>query len=136
MTPLPAELGERYNRLIAGLLSFQQPDGLWSTVMDRPDFYREISGSAGIGYGVWKAHEVGLLTGNKAEDDEASERALQAVLRHITEDGVVEGVSGGTPVMESIEAYNRIPIYPAQYGQGLVLMLLSEALLRKGAPHE
>lgn len=128
LVEIPAELRERYGRLMNGLLRYQQEDGLWSTVMDHPDFYREVSGSAGIGYGLLRSMELGLIP--TSEQASASiERVLEAVLPYIREDGVVEGVSGGTPVMPSIQAYqDDIPTYPTLYGQGLVLMLLAEAL--------
>ncbi|CQR57726.1 glycoside hydrolase family 88/105 protein [Paenibacillus riograndensis] len=127
---IPDELGQRYGCLLAGLVSFQQKDGLWSTVMDQPGFYREISGSAGIAYGLQIAMEQGLVDASPVYES-AAERALQAILPYISEAGVVDGVSGGTPVMDSVEAYNRIPVYPALYGQGLVLMLLAKAPGRK-----
>ncbi|MEC0232029.1 glycoside hydrolase family 88/105 protein [Paenibacillus alba] len=129
---IPSELQERYSRLIAGLLSFQQADGLWSTVMDQPAFYHEVSGSAGIGYGIWKAMDIGLIEYH-AQYDAAAQRVVQAVSSYISEDGIVGGVSGGTPVMESIAAYQGIAIYPTLYGQGLALMLLSESLRRQKA---
>jgi len=132
LIPLPAELTERYSRLIAGVASCQQPDGLWSTVLDQPDFYREISSSAGIAYGIRKALRTGLLQPN-AELAAVAERALTAILPWIDETGIVGGVSGGTPVMPSIAAYNEILIYPTLYGQGLVLLLLSEALIAETA---
>ncbi len=53
---------------------------------------------------------------------------MNAVLVQIEADGTV-GVSGGTPVMPSIEAYQEIPCYPSLYGQGLTLILLSLALI-------
>jgi unsaturated rhamnogalacturonyl hydrolase len=127
LIPLPAELTERYSRLIIGLIAYQQEDGLWSTVLDQPGFYREISGSAGIAYGIRKAHRTGLLEADPAQAA-AAERALVAIVPWIDETGIVGGVSGGTPVMPSVAAYNEIPVYPALYGQGLVLLLLSEAL--------
>ncbi|MFD0670795.1 glycoside hydrolase family 105 protein [Cohnella sp. GCM10027633] len=129
LVEVPAELIERYARLMDGLVGYQQEDGLWSTVLDRPDFYREVSGSAGIAYGLLKAIEGGWLA-DDARYGEAARRAVEAVLPYIGEDGIVDGVSGGTPVMESIEAYNEIPVYPTLYGQGLVLMLLSQAMRR------
>ncbi|MNH92233.1 Unsaturated rhamnogalacturonyl hydrolase YesR [compost metagenome] len=127
LVAIPAELKERYTRLISGLIAYQQKDGLWSTVMDHTDYYREISGSAGIGYGIWKAIETGLI--DRSEQlESAAELTLQGVIPYITEGGIVEGISGGTPVMESIEAYNAIGQYPTLYGQGLVLMLLAQSL--------
>ncbi|BBH19398.1 hypothetical protein Back11_07430 [Paenibacillus baekrokdamisoli] len=43
-------------------------------------------------------------------------------------DGAVDGVSGGTPVLASIEAYNEVPVFPTLYGQGLTLLLLTEVI--------
>ncbi|WP_245809752.1 MULTISPECIES: glycoside hydrolase family 88/105 protein [Cohnella] len=129
LVAVSAELKTRYGRLMEGLVRFQREDGLWSTVMDRPDFYRETSGSAGIGYGLWKAMDAGLIEANDRYRTSA-ERTLKAVMAQIDESGIVRGVSGGTPVMPSIEAYNEIPTYPTLYGQGLALMLLSEAMRR------
>ncbi|WP_040948933.1 glycoside hydrolase family 88/105 protein [Gorillibacterium massiliense] len=129
LVSLADELSVRYKALMEGLLRYQQVDGLWSTVMDRPEFYREVSGSAGIGYGYLKAMAGGWLP-ERAEYKMAAERALHAMLSYVSEDGTVAEVSGGTPVMESIEAYNQIPRIPTLYGQGLMLMLISEAIVQ------
>ncbi|MBP1962707.1 glycoside hydrolase family 88/105 protein [Paenibacillus aceris] len=131
LVTIPDELRMRYGQLISGLAAYQQADGLWATVMDHPEFYREVSGSAGIGYGIRKAMDIGLIERNDRYDA-AVERALAAVLATISEDGVVSGVSGGTPVMKSIFAYQEIPQYPTLYGQGLVLMLLAESMHKQG----
>lgn len=126
LVDIPQELRERYGRLMRGLLAYQQEDGLWSTVMDRPDFYREVSGSAGIAYGLLKAAELKLIP-DEEEYAVGAEHAYRAIIPYITADGVVNGVSGGTPVMPTIEAYqNDVPTHPTLYGQGLVLMLLAK----------
>ncbi|MFC3799319.1 glycoside hydrolase family 105 protein [Cohnella sp. GCM10012308] len=123
---IPQELKERYGRLMSGLLGYQQTDGLWSTVMDRPDFYREVSGSAGIAYGILKAIELRLIA-DEEKYAAGADRTYRAIVPYITEEGLVNGVSGGTPVMPTIEAYqNDVPTYPTLYGQGLVLMLLAK----------
>ncbi len=114
---------ERYRAMMLGLIRFQRADGLWSTVMDRPDFYPETSGSAGIACGILKAVRLGLLD---LSCQDAAFRALEAIVPKVLPSGEVTGVSGGTPVMPTIEAYNEIPCHPTLYGQGLVLMLLSE----------
>ena len=101
------------------------PDGLWPTVLDRPSYYEETSGSAGIACGLYKAVRAGLVPPAMIG---SAERALPAVLGRISGNGAVEGVSGGTPVLASIEAYDEVPIFPTLYGQGLTLLLLSEAL--------
>ncbi|WNR45670.1 glycoside hydrolase family 88/105 protein [Paenibacillus roseipurpureus] len=128
---IPTELKERYGRLMSGLLAYQQVDGLWSTVMDQPHFYKEVSGSAGIAYGLLKGMELGLIP-RQEETAAAAELVFTAILPYITEEGIVEGVSGGTPVMPTIQAYqDDIPTYPTLYGQGLVLMLLSKVLQKE-----
>ena len=118
---------ERYRVMMRGLIRYQQADGLWATVMDRPDFYSEVSGSAGIACGILKAVRLGLLDNSCQE---SALRALKAIVPRVLPSGEVTGVSGGTPVMPSIEAYNDIPCHPTLYGQGLVLMLLSELAVR------
>lgn len=122
---LSEEAIERYRVMMHGLIHFQQSDGLWSTVMDHPDFYSETSGSAGIACGILKAIRLGIID---ISYQDSALRALKAIVQKILPNGEITGVSGGTPVMPSIEAYNEIPCHPTLYGQGLVLMLLSEKM--------
>jgi unsaturated rhamnogalacturonyl hydrolase len=91
--------------------------------MDHPEFYQETSGTAGIACGILQAVRQGLLDASCLP---AAERATGGVLSMIKPDGEVAGVSGGTPIMETIEAYGGLSCYPTLYGQGLTLMLLSE----------
>ncbi|WP_199621388.1 glycoside hydrolase family 88/105 protein [Paenibacillus alkalitolerans] len=125
LLPIPSEIMERYIRMLEGLLSFQAEDGLWPTVMDRPDFYHEVSGSAGIAAGFKRSAKLGWV-GNGFSN--AADRTLQALFGQIGSKGEVLNVSSGTPVMPTIEDYNRIPIRPTLYGQGLALMLICEYL--------
>lgn len=125
MIAIPVEIGQRYRRLAAGLQKYQAGNGLWHTVMDRPEFYQETSGSAGIACGLLKSMRLGLLDASYLP---TVERALDGVLQKIDADGTVTGVSGGTPIMNAIEDYNRLSCYPTLYGQGLTLMLLTEYL--------
>ena len=119
---IPHEIFERYQKLAAGLREYQGADGLWSTVMDEPEFYRETSGSAGIAAGWLAGVRIGWLDDTYKA---LAHKALSGILPQIATDGTVHGVSGGTPVMPSIAAYQTIPCYPALYGQGLTLILLS-----------
>ncbi|OBZ13605.1 glycoside hydrolase family 105 protein [Bacillus sp. FJAT-26390] len=123
LADVPKETLKRYQLFMRSLIRFQQEDGLWATVLDRPDFYPETSGSAGIACGIVKAVRQGLLD---AACLNAAYAAADAILLQIEPSGEVRGVSGGTPIMPTIEAYNEIGCYPTLYGQGLVLMLLSE----------
>jgi unsaturated rhamnogalacturonyl hydrolase len=124
ITGIPGELYSRYNRLAAGLRSCQAEDGLWHTVLNRPDYYKETSGSAGIACGLIRGVQSGMLDASYLA---GAKLALGGILPLIAEDGEVKGVSGGTPVMPSVEAYGEIAVYPALYGQGLVMQLLTQA---------
>ncbi len=125
LVEIPQELNERYQRLAKALLQEQQTDGLWHTVLDRKDFMKETSGSAGIACGFIRAHKLGWLDQTYCE---AALRTVNGVMSLIDQTGAVAGVSGGTPVMPTVDAYNGIPVYPTLYGQGLVLMLLTSVI--------
>jgi unsaturated rhamnogalacturonyl hydrolase len=120
---VPDEIEQRYRRLVDGLIRYQADNGLWHTIMDRPDFYQETSGSAGIAAGILKSIHQGILPASYLP---VVEKALGGVLQTITPEGCVTGVSGGTPIMNTLEEYNKLTRYPTLYGQGLTLMLLGE----------
>lgn len=125
LTSIPEELYSRYNALVAGLQSCQAANGLWPTVLDRPDYTLETSGSAGIACGFIKGVKSGMLDASFLVNARLTIAGIGPLIRA---DGEVAGVSGGTPVMQSAEAYNEIAIYPTLYGQGLVLQLGTQAL--------
>jgi len=139
LVPIPDELYDRYRALAAALREHQAEDGLWHTVLDRTDYMKETSASAGIACGFLYGIQAGMLDSSYLA---SATQALQVVLPLITEEGEVLGVSGGTPVMPTIEAYNTIPVYPTLYGQGLVLLLLAAWMSRNSvvplqeSPHE
>ncbi len=120
---VPPEIQERYQRLAAGVVKYQADNGLWHTVMDHPEFYQESSGSVGIACGILKAIRMGLLDPSYLP---VMEKTVAGILQKITPEGAVLGVSGGTPILNTIEEYNRLSCYPTMYGQGLTLMLLTE----------
>jgi unsaturated rhamnogalacturonyl hydrolase len=125
---LLGEIKDRYHKLVEALVKRQNDSGLWPTVLDRPDFYEETSGSAGIACGLYKAVRMGLVPSSMQS---SADQALSAVISQISHNGAVKGVSGGTPVLASVEAYNEVPIFPTLYGQGMTLLLLSEVLGHK-----
>ena len=60
-------------------------------------------------------------------------KAMEGVITTINPDGAVQGVSGGTPIMPTIDAYGKLTRYPTLYGQGLTLMMLSEYIFQEQA---
>ncbi len=128
LAAVPAELGTRYKKLVDGIFKFQADNGLWRTVMTRPDFYQETSGSAGFAGGILKATRLGMLDAGYRP---LALKALEGVVAMINAEGAVEGVSGGTPIMPSIDAYGQLTRYPTLYGQGLTLLMLCEYILQE-----
>lgn len=126
---LPAESRElilgTYKAQVDKLVDLQNENGLWHTLLDDPDSYTEVSGSAAIAAGMLKGIRLGLLDSGYLAP---CRKAVAAVLSNIAEDGTVLNVSAGTPICETKEAYKKIVFAPTAYGQALVIVLLAEAL--------
>ena len=99
--------------------------GLWHTLLDHEDSYLETSASAAIAYGLKKGVRLGLLD---EKCGQCAEKAVQGVLSQIEPDGVVQGVSYGTPMGHDLDFYRQIPVCPTAYGQGLTFLMLTEEL--------
>lgn len=99
--------------------------GLWHTLLDHEDSYLETSASAAIAYGLKKGLRLGLL---KDSLSAAAENAANGVLGNIGSDGLVRGVSYGTPMGDTLEFYKEIPVCPTAYGQGLAFLMLTEMI--------
>ncbi|WP_086998508.1 glycoside hydrolase family 88/105 protein [Rhizobium sullae] len=130
-------LGEKDRRFLSNVLASQvrslkrcqRPDGMFTTLLDDPSSPLETSATAGIAYGILRAVDAGILDNS---DRAHAERALAAVLARIDEEGVVHGVSDGTPMGHDLDFYRRIPNVPTPYGQALTMLLLTEVLLERG----
>ena len=109
---------ERVQTHIRELTVVQAKGGGFRTVLDDPAAYVEISATAGIAAGLGKAIQLGIVG---KEYGAVQEKALAAVKAAVFPDGLVDGVSSGTPVMPDAAAYKQIPIVPTLYGQGLAL---------------
>lgn len=110
---------------LEALLDHQAESGAWHTLVDDPASYEEISATAAIGYALLKGSRLGL---GGRHWQAGGQRALAAVLRHITPDGVVGQVSYGTRMGHDLQFYRDIPIQPTGYGQSMALLCLVEAL--------
>ncbi len=109
---------------IEGLRRHQAENGMWHTLIDDSDSYVEASATCGFAYGILKAVKDGLVEKSCLE---AAARAVEPILGCITEDGVVEQVSYGTPMGRvSKEFYKGIERKPMPYGQALAILFLME----------
>ncbi len=118
-----AEILTSLQEQVAAYQKYQREDGRFYTVLDRSDGYTEASATAGIAYGIRRGVKDGYI---ESQYLDISVKAEQAVIAQIDENGAVQGVSGGTPIMETIEAYHGIEVLPTLYGQALTLLMLCE----------
>ena len=111
-------------RHAAALRLIQSSDGRWHTVVNRPDFYLESSGTALIGHAFRQGVQAGWLSGDAYA--EAARTATLRVWQQVAPDGSVGDVSDPTGPMANEEYYNLIPHGSLQlYGQGVGLLLVS-----------
>lgn len=116
------EIEANIQKHVSALKQIQRSDGGFSTVLNHMDSYVEISATAGIAAGAKLAYDAGIVG---ADGMELYARAKDAVSAAVAPDGVVTGVSSGTPVMKTVEEYKQIEIRPTLYGQGLAILCLA-----------
>ena len=119
------EVMKKFVSTVKRLTELQRDNGLFGTVLDREDSYNEASATAGIACAMLKAQKAGYL-GEEVTD--TIEKAVCTLMTLVDEQGVLQEVSGGTPIMPDVESYMSIPCYAALYGQGLMCMLLKESM--------
>ena len=116
---------DTFRSQVDSLVKLQTAEGMWCTVLDNPESYVETSATAAFAYGILKGVRKGYLDSKYLD---CGMKALEAVIKKIDSNGMVEDVSYGTPVGNEEKFYMDIPICPMTYGQALTLLLLTEAL--------
>ncbi|MCQ6557586.1 beta-galactosidase BglB [Paenibacillus mendelii] len=112
-------------RQAEALVNLQTEEGMWRTLLDDPDSYVESSATAGFAYGILKAVRKGYLPDSFRA---CGWKALQAVVSRIDDDGMVQNVSYGTCVGDTLQYYKGISVCPMPYGQAMTLLMLVESL--------
>lgn len=109
---------------IDSLKEYQAENGMWHTLVDDQDSYVEASATCGFAYGILKAVKDGLVDKSYLE---VAARAAAPILDYISEDGVVNQVSYGTPMGRiTKDFYKEIELRPMPYGQALAILFLME----------
>ena len=89
----------------------------------RPPMWRQAP-PAGFAYGILKGIHIGILNPKWLP---VAQKALEPILKLISEDGTLEQVSYGTPMGRiSKDFYKEIPLKPMPYGQALAILFLAE----------
>lgn len=90
------------------LVRYQDSEGFWHQVVDRPESYQETSSTGLISYYLARAISQGYLPRRGFE--EASKQAFEALAKHrISSSGVVYGASMSTAPQRSLEIYLARP---------------------------
>lgn len=109
---------------VESLRKYQAENGMWHTLVDDADSYVEASATCGFAYGILKAVKDGLVEKSYLQ---VAKRALPAILDCISDTGVVNHVSYGTPMGRTTkEFYKQIELKSMPYGQALAILFLVE----------
>ena len=109
---------------VESLRAYQAENGMWHTLVDDEDSYVEASATCGFAYGILKAVKDGLVDKSCLE---MAARAAARIMDYISEEGVVNQVSYGTPMGRTTkDFYKEIELKPMPYGQALAILFLME----------
>ena len=124
--PVRRVLIQTLQRQVESLKKYQSESGMWHTLVDDETSYVEASATCGFAYGILKAVREGLLDPSYRD---VAMRALPAILNCISEEGVVNQVSYGTPMGRTDKNfYKEIELKPMPYGQALAMLFLAESM--------
>jgi unsaturated rhamnogalacturonyl hydrolase len=122
------ELRERFGRLAEAMLVTQRPDGHWDAVAGQPASGLETSTAAFMVAAFQRGIDHGILPEDRFGP--AVERAWQACLGSLGEDGVLADVSAAVWSSTVLEHYFHVPTgFVVPWGQG---PLLAAALAIRG----
>lgn len=98
-----------YIRHLDTLLSWQDKDGFWTNVLDRPDSPQEVSGTAIFTMSLARAVRHGWVKAPAYRA--AAEKGWQALASQIDPDGTVHKICIGTMCSDDVEYYCKRPFY-------------------------
>ncbi|MGV2121704.1 glycoside hydrolase family 88/105 protein [Agrobacterium vitis] len=113
------------DRQAAALAKYQDPSGLWHTLVDDEGSYLEASATAGFAYGLMKAVRKRYIS---ADYRPVAERAVRGVIANIDAKGELNQVSFGTAMGSDLDFYRTIKLTSMPYGQAMAILCLSEYL--------
>jgi len=106
--PMRKQIMDYYQRHVNALVKLQdQKSGCWHNVLDRPDSYEELSGTAIIGMNIARGINQGWLSGQKYLP--SVRKAWKYIASCIEPDGTVHNICVGTMSSENVNDYMNRP---------------------------
>ena len=128
-SPHHAPIMAGYRKMMATLLRFQKPDGLWAQLVDEPEVWSETSGSAMFASALVTGVKRGWL--DAATYGPAARRAYLGLLKHLDADGNIDEVCMGTGAHDDHGFYLARPRKTGDAHGQAALMWTVNALLAK-----
>lgn len=115
---------DMFKKVMEKAYSLTSPEGMLRTIITNKNAYLETTGTALFGFAAIKGYQLGVL-------DERflvwARKIVESILGYINTDGYIAFCSYGTNP-ETEEVYLTRPVAQSIYADGIVLMLLSQAL--------
>ncbi len=131
LSELPANHPDRpvilaaWRKMMAALLANQAEDGMWRQLIDRPDAWKETSGTAMFAFAMALGARKGLLTGRAYS--RAARKAWDALIPYVQPDGKLTEICVGTGKSKEAAYYLARPRAIGDlHGQAALLWLASE----------
>ena len=117
-----AKVRDNFVNYMEELITYQNPDGSFQTVIDDKESYSEMTATAAFAFAINEGIRLGILPKEYAEN---AEKAYQILKANIGEDGTVLNASDGTVVRPDKEWYNAVKCCYSPFAQGLVILALN-----------
>ncbi len=122
--PMREAVIANFRQQASGVARYQGKNGLWHQLLDKPDSYEEITGTAMFVFGMARGVKEGWL---HPDFINVAEQGLKGMMSKITEAGDVTGICVGTGIMPSLAFYYNRPTQENDpMGEGPVLRALVE----------
>jgi unsaturated rhamnogalacturonyl hydrolase len=126
--PDKPKIMEGYHKMMAALLKFQEPDGMWRQIIDDPEAWKETSSTAMFTYAMITGVKNGWL--DEKTYGTAARKGWLALISYINQNDELTEVCEGTNIQNNRDHYmNRKRIVGDLHGQA-PLLWCATALIR------
>jgi hypothetical protein len=116
-----------FRKMMDALLVHQAEDGMWRQLVDRPESWKETSGTAMFGFAMMRGVNAGLLPADPFEA--AARKAWGALTTYVDEQGRLSEVCVGTGQSQDVQYYlDRPRVTGDLHGQAPLLWFAAEML--------